>query len=93
MPRLSLVPSTHGGNVQTHARPRSAALRIALRRTLVASGLDQVEFAEELGISVDTLSRWMTDRTDMRPRVVLDSPHGERFAEELISQLEQRRAA
>lgn len=88
---LRLVHSTP--NVAPAPLPRSACLRIALRRTLVGSGLMQVDFAEELGISVDTLSRWLTGRTDMRPRVVLDSSQGARFARELVGQLEERKAA
>ena len=55
-------------------------------------GLTQVEFAEGvLGISVDTFSRWVDGRTDVRVGVVLASRCGARFRDELISALVSER--
>lgn len=65
---------------------------MALWRTFENSGLTQVDFSEgALGISVDTFSRWVDGRTDVRVGVVLASRFGSRFRDELIAALVSER--
>ncbi len=63
-------------------------MRLALWRTFEHSGATQVDFAEgALGISVDTFSRWIDGRTQVRVDVVFASRFGARFRDELINAL------
>lgn len=84
--------SCHAAQPGAPRRGGSASVRLALWRTFEHSALTQVDFAEgALGISVDTFSRWIDGRTEVRTSVVLSSRFGARFRDELINALVSER--